>query len=584
MTNTINASSVVLISGGGKGVTAQCAIKLAQQYQCKFILLGRSSIADSEPEWAQRCADESALKRQIMLALSEQGQKPTPVMVQKQYRAIASQREIITTLQAIQQAGGQAAYIDVDITDRTALQQKLAPAVQRLGAVTGIIHGAGNLADKLIEHKTEQDFETVYSTKVEGLESLLTCIEPSQLNFLVLFSSFVGFYGNAGQADYALANEILNKSAHLFKRCYPACHVVAIGWGPWDGGMVTPQLKKHFAEQDIALISIEEGTQLLANELNNFYSEAVQFNVMSRAIAIPQKQIKPEKQTYRIRRKLTLAENSFACDHVIGSNAVLPAMCGIAWLANTCEQLYPGYRFLSCQNFKVLKGIVFDETLSQSYILDLERQKTESEEVDFNALLWSEGTRSISHYHYRCQIKLVRADLFPIAPNFVESVQGLPLKMSPYQDGTLFHRASFQSIQRIVRLDENGITAQCYLPVIEIFKQGQFSAQAFNSYTADAFFQCLLVWVRKFYDLGSLPSQFEILRQFKLLSFEQDFYISLNILSRNESKVIATATAYDTQGNIYIQIEKMQVTASSRLNSLFLENSCSETECLTRVG
>jgi len=584
MTDTINASSVVLISGGGKGVTAQCSIKLAQQYQCKFILLGRSSIAEPEPEWAQGCVDESALKRQIMLALSEQGQKPTPVAVQKQYRAIASQREILTTLQAIQQAGGQAEYMDVDITDSAALQQKLAPVVQRWGAVTGIVHGAGNLADKLIEYKTEQDFETVYSTKVEGLESLLTCVEPSQLTFLVLFSSFVGFYGNAGQADYALANEILNKSAHLFKRGYPTCHVVAVGWGPWDGGMVTPELKKHFAEQDIALISLEEGTQLLANELNHFYPEAVQFNVMSRAIALPQKQVKPETQTYRIRRKLTLAENSFACDHVIGSNPVLPAMCGIAWLANTCEQLYPGYRFLSCHNFKVLKGIVFDETLSQSYILDLERQKTESEEIDFNALLWSEGNRSISHYHYRCQIKLVRADRFPNIPTLDQPVQSLPLDMAPYQDGTLFHRASFQSIQQIISLNENGMTAQCHLPAIELSKQGQFPVQAFNSYTADAFFQCLLVWVREFYDLGSLPAQFEILKQFNLLPFEQDFYISLNILSGSESQIIATATAYDAQGNIYIQIEKMQVTASSRLNSLFLENSCSETECLTQVG
>jgi hypothetical protein len=38
----------------------------------------------------------------------------------------------------------------------------------------------------------------------------------------VLFSSIVGFFGNVGQSDYAIANEILNKSAHLIKRKYPS--------------------------------------------------------------------------------------------------------------------------------------------------------------------------------------------------------------------------------------------------------------------------------------------------------------------------------------------------------------------------
>jgi acyl transferase domain-containing protein len=66
----------------------------------------------------------------------------------------------------------------------------------------------------------------------------------TQLHFLVLFSSIVGFYGNIGQSDYAIANEILNKSAHRIKNQYPNLHVISIDWGPWEAGMVTPELKK----------------------------------------------------------------------------------------------------------------------------------------------------------------------------------------------------------------------------------------------------------------------------------------------------------------------------------------------------
>jgi hypothetical protein len=39
---------------------------------------------------------------------------------------------------------------------------------------------------------------------------------------------------------------------------------------------------------------------------------------------------------------------------------------------NSCEQLYPGYNFYSAWNsFRVLKGIVFDETLASEHVLDL---------------------------------------------------------------------------------------------------------------------------------------------------------------------------------------------------------------------
>jgi hypothetical protein len=68
--------------------------------------------------------------------------------------------------------------------------------------------------------------------------------------------------------------------------------------------------------------------------------------------------------------------------------------------------LYPGYKFFSCNNYKVLKGIVFDDTLAREYILDLkEISKSNSGEIDFEALLWSESAKAIPHYHYSIQIK-----------------------------------------------------------------------------------------------------------------------------------------------------------------------------------
>jgi len=231
----LSADSVFLVSGGGRGITAQCVIGLAKAFQCKFILF----------------------------------------------------------------------------TDAVALQDQLATAVEHFGSITGIIHGAGVLADKLIEKKTEQDFENVYSTKVNGLQSMLACV--SQLEHLVLFSSAAGFYGNIGQSDYAIANEILNKFAHFYKRHYPTCHVISFNWGPWDGGMVTPELKQLFAQRNIDVIPIEVGTKMVVDDLRASVHEVVQVLVGSPFLPLSG-ELEPELQTYRIRRKLTCI--SMACQYL----------------------------------------------------------------------------------------------------------------------------------------------------------------------------------------------------------------------------------------------------------------------------
>ena len=137
--NLIGPSSVVLVSGGARGITAQCVIHLAQRAHCKFILLGRTAINQPLPDWARDHLDDAELKRRIMQQLKSSGDAPTPQKIQKMFRSIVTQREVEGTLEAVRKAGGQAEYVSVDITDRQALLEKLAEPEFRLGKVTGII-------------------------------------------------------------------------------------------------------------------------------------------------------------------------------------------------------------------------------------------------------------------------------------------------------------------------------------------------------------------------------------------------------------------------------------------------------------
>lgn len=579
----LNSSSVVIVSGGGRGITAQCVIYLAQQYHCKFILLGRSQILDTEPEWSLSCQDESELKKQIMLHLTTQNEKPTPKKVQSLYQQLCQSREIKQTLSEIEKVGGKAEYCSVNVTDSQQLKATLRPIIQRWGEITGIIHGAGTLADKLIENKTEQDFDKVYSVKIDGLNSLLGSLEVNRLKFIALFSSFVSFYGNVGQSDYSLANEILNKYAYLLQQKYPNCHVVSIGWGPWDGGMVTPQLKQLFEQQNIKVIPQQTGAQMLAEELTQTQAKTPQIIVMSNPISPSPKLVTPQKHSYRLYRRLTLRGNPFVYDHVIGGNAVLPAMCALAWITNSCEQLYQGYRFLSCHNYQVLKGVVFDKSLANLYCLDLTEVDKTEDEIKFEALIWSETAKGIPLYHYRGIINITKQVI--AERKLEESIQTVTesfLNLQPYQAGVLFHQPRFQGIKKILEINKNELVFNCYLPRISAQDQGQFSVQSFNSYTADLLFQCLLVWVRKHYNSGSLPLKLNELEQFSSLPFNQEFWIKLSINEHSDTKVIANALAYNSQGKIYLEANNMEVTLSSCLNVLFLNNTVnsSNTVCL----
>lgn len=560
------------MSGGAKGVTAQCVIRLARQYRAKFILLGRSELTGAEPEWAHGVKDDAELKRRIMAMLTAKGEKATPAKIQKEFNALQSHRTIEGTLNAITEAGGQAVYCNADVTDHAKLKKQLESLTRQTGAITAILHGAGNLADKLIEQKTERDFETVYSAKVDGLANMLACVPPSQLDTLVMFSSAAGFYGNPGQSDYALANEILNKTAHYIQLMHPQCHVVSLNWGPWDGGMVTPALRAMFADRHIDIIPIDSGAQMLVDELERRNSPAVQVLIGS-AMNVPAIGLDPlvPLATHHIQRTLSLAANPFLKDHMIGGQAVLPTVCALEWMGNTAEQLYPGYKFFRAENYRVLKGIVFDDTLALAYTVELkEADKSVKGQILLDVLISSQTAQGKPRYHYSVRLHLL--DQPPAPPRYAnadlsltDGEPGAPL----YTNGTLFHGPSFQGVRRILNYSSQHLTLECEMPNVSEAAQGQFAVQNFNPFLADVQFQSMVIWARRFYNAGSLPLRAQAGTYYGSPCAGELFYVSLEVRSHSESGLVADIIAHDVDGKIYTRVDGAEVTISAQLNRLF---------------
>ena len=569
------AETVFLVSGGAKGITAQCVIALARRFRSKFILIGRSQFGEEpEPEWAAGKGSEADLMQGAMAHLMLIGERPTPRVLKSMVRQVLSRREIATTLHAVDEAGGEAMYITTDVTNIDDLRAAIAAAEPRFGAVTGILHGAGLLADKLVRDKAVSDFDRVVSVKVDGLLNLLACVPAEQLGMLVLFSSVAGFYGNVGQADYAAANEILNKAAYWVRRQAPHCRVLAVDWGPWDGGMVTPALREQLAARNVDVIPINVGTALLADLLSDSLPgfDATVNQVVAGGAMVPPPGTGGPAHSYRIRRRLTLEANPFLRDHVIGGSAVLPTVCAVSWMVNACEQLSPGYRCRRIDDYQALKGIVFDGDLADVYILELDvHPGAGGEKVVFDALISSQTRQGRPRYHYRARVTLgapwpaVFASV-PVAGS--DASDGAAL----YRDAVLFHGPSLQGIESILDINERGLTMRCRQPWLSRELQGQFPVQTFNPFAVDAQLQSLLVWAHRYVGHAGLPLQIKEGIIYQPIRFGVVTYATMHVRSCTARSLVADVSTVDETGRLCMEVRGAEITLSERLNQLFTQN------------
>ncbi|MGB7799111.1 MAG: SDR family NAD(P)-dependent oxidoreductase, partial [Pseudonocardiaceae bacterium] len=262
----LGRDSVVLLTGGARGITARVAIGLARAGAGHVELVGRTPAPTAAEDPVTAAAtDRMALRR----VLAQAGGR-TPAQIEAAASQILAHREIRATLAQLSELAGSVRYSAVDVRDPAAMSALLEDVYHRHGRLDGIVHGAGVLADRLLADKSPEEFARVWATKVDGARALAGAVRDD-LGFLVLFGSVSGVFGNRGQVDYAAANDALDTLARIWAGRTRG-RVVAVDWGPWtapdDGtGMVSAEVEREYARRGIGLIEPGDGVACLLAEL-----------------------------------------------------------------------------------------------------------------------------------------------------------------------------------------------------------------------------------------------------------------------------------------------------------------------------
>ncbi|MEZ8475703.1 beta-ketoacyl synthase N-terminal-like domain-containing protein [Vibrio cyclitrophicus] len=579
----LTKSDKVLVTGGAKGVTFECALTLAKQCKSHFILAGRSKhITSAElPQWAQG-KQEKELKPAAIAHLQATGDKPTPKKVDTLLKPVLSSLEINAALAAFNEIGASAEYLSLDVSNH----ESVAKALANFEGITGLIHGAGVLADKHIQDKTLDELNMVYGTKVGGLEAVLGGLDSSKLKLIAMFSSAAGFYGNTGQSDYSMSNEILNKAALQLSARNPQAKVMSFNWGPWDGGMVNAALKRMFTERGVYVIPLQAGAELFSSQLLN--ETGIQLLVGTSMQGSDNKEAavkklnaesvhlakSPLNTSITVTRHLDPKALPFIQDHCIAGNPVLPTVCAIQWMREVAEQLL-GVN-VSVHNYKLLKGVIFDTDEVQELKLVLSSDAKSKDQL--KAVISCQGR---PQYQAQLQVASVQVseDVQQASVKRFEANTSAPVTTAQalYSDGTLFHGPRLQGITSVERFDDLGLLAQCQLPHIEnsdcgsfIPKQGFGDSQPFAE---DYLLQAMLVWARLKYGAASLPSAIGEFVCYAPMHNGDQGWLELSVIKSTARSLQADISLYHQDGRLSAVMKGAKVTISKSLNDAFLPKS-----------
>ncbi|MCP3061134.1 SDR family NAD(P)-dependent oxidoreductase [Myxococcus sp. K38C18041901] len=269
---SLRPGSVVVVSGGGRGVVYPCAKLLAKSTGARVIITGRTAPPSGNEEWLKVPEAELPAYRMSFIKryLAEHPGK-TPVQARRVFDSdIANRRELHRNLEDCRSQGISLEYKVCDMTDVGAVRALLAQVRREHGRIDGIVHGATIEESKSLPMKSSDAFVRTLASKAHLWQVLAQETWNDDLQFFINFGSGSGRYGNKGQTDYSLANYLVAKAGLVYSTLRPGVRSVTVDWPVWVGAGIVENNADYLERlraMGICVIHVDEGAYWFVGEL-----------------------------------------------------------------------------------------------------------------------------------------------------------------------------------------------------------------------------------------------------------------------------------------------------------------------------
>jgi hypothetical protein len=364
-----------------------------------------------------------------------------------------------------------------------------------------------------------------------------------------------------------MANEVLNKVAIAeSRRRKGACLVRALGWGPWHGGMVGPELRARFETMGVALIPLGDGARMFVDECSSAQGEQVELVLGDRPR--PEAPLDPnEGRTLSIDVMVGRSTHPYLGDHAIDGVPVVPVALAIEWFARAARAFRPELELAGLRNVDVLRGVSlhdFDHT-PKRLVLNC-RENNGGGDAGSTTLQLQLGDGNGTTY-YRCRADLVTQRKEPEIPSPTDAEPSFEAwdGGALYDGKILFHGPKFQMLQNIDGISDHGVIADLTGVCEPGWAPAAVEPWCTDPLILDGGLQLALLWGSRVLGGASLPTAIAHIRTFDDPG-RGPFRCTLKGRSASGNKAVSDAVFHDASGRIVAELAGIETHLRPRRN------------------